>query len=232
MNDEMKVFGVGLQKTGTTTLKYALELLGYKVSGPNWKLLREVQKGNYNNISSLVFKYDAFQDEPWPHVYKYLDHHYSNSKFILTIRDEEKWIESISNFMSGRNLSHLEWVFGNSEPVGNENLYIKAFNDHNLAVKDYFKNDPSKFLIIDWEKEKDMARLAEFLEVTTPKTYITKKPLAVPQVLKGQYSQLAKIKKEVKKNLIHVSKKVSPKIYFQFYRNFKKWFLFNIKWRI
>ena len=39
-----KVFGIGLNKTGTSSLKLAMEHLGYRTSGSNKALLREVRR--------------------------------------------------------------------------------------------------------------------------------------------------------------------------------------------
>ncbi len=37
----------------------------------------------------LVAQYDAFQDNPWPIIYKGLDVKYPDSKFILMLRDPD-----------------------------------------------------------------------------------------------------------------------------------------------
>ena len=227
-----RVFGIGLQKTGTTTLKFALEVLGYKVGGPNWKLLHEVLHNNFQRVPKFITRYDAFQDEPWPRLYQYLDRNYPNSKFILTIRDEENWLKSVKNFFGEKKHAYREGVYGASSPIGNEDLYLEVYRKHNQSVKTYFADRPEKLLVINWNEEKDIARLAEFLEVPTPKTYMTKEPIAIPQVQKGHYSKMAKARKKVKRSLIKLSLRISPKIYKQFYTSFKKWFLFKIKYKL
>ena len=42
---DRKVFGIGMDKTGTTTLEACLEQLGYTVCGPDLELLRCVNRG-------------------------------------------------------------------------------------------------------------------------------------------------------------------------------------------
>ena len=65
-----KVFGIGFHKTATTSLKIALHTLGYNVTGPNGVNDPDIR----NNINAMVEKisqkFDAFQDNPWPIVFK------------------------------------------------------------------------------------------------------------------------------------------------------------------
>jgi hypothetical protein len=81
-----KVFCIGFHKTGTTSLNVALQTLGYQVTGPNGYNDPKIQKRVLALAHSLVKKYDAFQDNPWPIIYKEMDHAYPGSKFILTVR--------------------------------------------------------------------------------------------------------------------------------------------------
>jgi len=97
-----KVFGIGFHKTGTKTLKQALTILGYKVSGPNLELVDELSQNKYDAAFELVNRFDAFQDNPWPLLYKTLDENFEGSKFILTRRDDEKWIKSVVNYFEYR----------------------------------------------------------------------------------------------------------------------------------
>lgn len=93
----MKVFGIGLNKTGTTSLGACLERLGYRTKGCSKKLTRGLLlDGNYEDTNYTVENYDAFQDWPWPLIYQYLDKNWPGSKFVLTLRkDPEKWLKSL-----------------------------------------------------------------------------------------------------------------------------------------
>jgi hypothetical protein len=59
---DRKVFGIGMNKTGTTTLKACLEQLGYTVCGPDLELLRYVNRGELGSVFEFAENYDGFQD--------------------------------------------------------------------------------------------------------------------------------------------------------------------------
>jgi hypothetical protein len=76
------VWGIGLTRTGTTTLNAALSLLGYKAI--HWPTLHEI----------LHHEVEAATDESVAAVFRYLDVRYPGSRFVLTIRDVESWLRS------------------------------------------------------------------------------------------------------------------------------------------
>src|SRR4030095_11714834 len=75
-----KVFCIGFHKTGTTSLAFALQRLGYRVTGPNGVNDPDIAKNVYAMAYALVERYDAFQDNPWPIIYEDLDKRYPGSK--------------------------------------------------------------------------------------------------------------------------------------------------------
>ncbi len=81
-----KVFGIGLNKTGTKTLGACLVHFGYNhksVDAPAFELYK---KGDLNGLFEIIDKYDSFEDWPWPLIYKEIDEKFRDSKFILTTR--------------------------------------------------------------------------------------------------------------------------------------------------
>lgn len=149
-----KVFAIGFQKTGTSSLGKALEILGYRVGG-YWPFR---DYGNHQNLTyelllnrafELVEKYDAFQDTPWPILYQDLDRKYPNSKFILVIRDPDDWIRSVlKDFGHYPNAIH-ELIYGVPFPEGYESIWIEKYEKHNSDVKKYFKDRPSDLLVMN-----------------------------------------------------------------------------------
>lgn len=98
-----KVFCIGANKTGTTTLEHVLRSAGYQM--PNQaqqeKLtVEEMHRGNYKPLVSLCQEYEAFQDQPFSsqNLYAVLDAMFPGSKFILTVRDPGVWYESLKRF--------------------------------------------------------------------------------------------------------------------------------------
>lgn len=96
-----KVFCIGFQKTGTSSMGIALEILGYNVCGHVNVLGITDPNQREKIIESVLSKtsdYNAFEDNPWCFLYKKLDKLYPGSKFILTTRDSNKWIVSMQKY--------------------------------------------------------------------------------------------------------------------------------------
>lgn len=88
-----KVFGIGLSKTGTTSLAHALEILGYRTK--DYPGITRYQPGDVSSVDAgTVDAFDALTDTPIPSFYRELDEAYPGSKFILTVRDRERWLNS------------------------------------------------------------------------------------------------------------------------------------------
>lgn len=164
-----RVFGIGFHKTGTSSLAAALRLLGHRVTGPDrvWSI------SSYEEIVDVVDnrlqRYDAFQDNPYPIAYRYIDRNVSQGRYILTVRDEDEWIESVVNHFGGDSTPMREYIYGegNGDPAGNEELYVEKYRSHNKAVKEYFggRND---FLIMNIVEGDGWSKLCNFLEVPNP----------------------------------------------------------------
>ena len=153
-----KIFGIGFQKTGTKSLAAAFRQLGYKCCGGVGIHEQNLEENVYEMAFSMVEKYDSFQDNPWPILYKELDFKYPNSKFILTIRDKEDWIKSLVHHCGRRKAPITKWIYGKPNPLGNEELFVSRYERHNQEVIEYFQNRPDSLLIMDitkgdrWEK--------------------------------------------------------------------------------
>jgi hypothetical protein len=163
-----KVFGIGFHKTGTTSLAVALRTLGYRVTGPNGVDDPHIATNVHAMAYSLLERFDAFQDNPWPILFKELDARCPTSKFILTVRDTESWIKSqVEHF--GRGTTPMrEWIYGVGCPKGNEETYIKRFEAHNAEVREYFKDRPQDLLIFDLVHGEGWDKLCAFLGADVP----------------------------------------------------------------
>ena len=98
MNDrggKSKVFGLGLSRTGTTSLAKALNALGIRtVHYPyDEQTYSELTSGRYE--LTILRKYEAVVDISVAPFYPQLDKVYPGANFILTIRQEEEWLASI-----------------------------------------------------------------------------------------------------------------------------------------
>lgn len=165
-----KIICVGYQKTGTTSLRKALIDLGYKIEGNNHSLLIPILKGRFDVVLNFIDKVDAVADNPWPKIYKELDAAIPGCKFILTLREEESWFKSVSNHIGElRNPMH-EWLYGKGKgvPKYNKEDVLKVYRDHIAELKEYFKNRPNDFLILDFSKGDGWEKFCVFLNKPIP----------------------------------------------------------------
>ena len=96
----MKIFGIGLSRTGTTSLATALELLGFRsVHFPHDPATRQevvtfLTSGGDELRLSILDHCDALSDTPIAATFEALDRAYPDSRFILTVRERQSWLES------------------------------------------------------------------------------------------------------------------------------------------
>lgn len=163
-----KVFGIGFHKTATTSLAKALTHLGYRVTGPNGVDNPNIADEVYDIAFRLVNEFDAFQDNPWPLLYKELDQHWPGSKFVLTIRPTERWINSIVDHFGKNETPMREWIYGVGYPQGNEHVYVARYERHNREVADYFKQRRGDLLTLRITEGEGWEKLCPFLGKEIP----------------------------------------------------------------
>jgi hypothetical protein len=94
-----RVFGIGLNKTATTTLAEALSILGYDVlhwggTAAHDAVLAAFEAGE-PLVSRLDPRHDAFFDiGVLSRRFALLDAQYPGSRFLLTVRPLDDWIDS------------------------------------------------------------------------------------------------------------------------------------------
>jgi hypothetical protein len=163
-----KVFGIGFHKTGTHSLGSALEIVGYKVCGTKIYLVKDISAGNVAPALELAKEYDAFWDFPWPLIYKELDQKFPDSKFIITVRDEEDWLRSNRNHFGTGERESLQLIYGAGHPKGNEQIYLNRYRKHNADIFEYFKHRTSDLLVLNIVKGGGWKELCEFLDKDIP----------------------------------------------------------------
>ncbi len=153
--DDYKIFGIGLGKTGTTSLAHAMAMLGYK------------SKHGCKNEQQVI-EHDFLCDIPVAWQYPLFDYIYQNAKFILTIRDIDDWIKSSTDHVkpgktrhggekgSLNRLSHRFWCYGICH--FDEEIFRVAYRRHVEKAIEHFRGREDKLLILDlcggegWEK--------------------------------------------------------------------------------
>jgi len=153
-------------------MRDALQQLGYRVAGVYGrdKALGQLRRTYVQEGLALAREYDAVEDMPWPLIFRELDVAYPGSKFILTLRDTDRWYRSIAGHF-GANPYHLQQLtYGDDAPapVGHEARYREVFEAHNAAVQSYFAQRPGDLLVMELEKGDGWEKLGAFLGVPVP----------------------------------------------------------------
>jgi len=172
-----KIFGIGLPKSGTSSLHEALKLLGYRSKHfpDDMTTENEIRSANYK--LSILNRFDAIMDTPIPAIFAQLDNAWPGSKFILTIRPIDAWIESSRR--AGFNQAYARPKPGSTVDFYNSILYgCSVFNEerfrwvyesYHKLVYDYFTGTKSnQLLILDFSKEIGWEELCKFLGKTIP----------------------------------------------------------------
>jgi len=155
-----KVFGIGLSKTGTTSLAHALECLGYNTC--HW---RRNETGRILGWPEF-FYVDAATDISCSAHFESLYYTFKKSRFIYTIRDLKSWQRSITNHYKNvedpsdlrkrATEEHFErWDFHNliHTVQVRESLYAQygsweeAYRTFDRRVRQFFENKPGDRLL-------------------------------------------------------------------------------------
>lgn len=162
---KQKVFVIGFQKTGTTSLEHALQYLGYRVYGGDKNLLKFDTKDELKSyIQKTLESWDAVQDMPWPQVYRELYDLYPEAKFILTVRDTDKWIQSVIKYFASIRVPLHRKIYNVPCAEGYEGVYKTVYNKHNEDVLEFFK-DKNNFMVMEQGKNFNYDTLCRFLDI-------------------------------------------------------------------
>jgi hypothetical protein len=181
-----KVFGIGMSKTGTSTLGRCFEKLNLMPTCGYCQELKElVRAGRSVDPVNLKFEYDtsdpvideevlervfefadrfrSFKDSPWYMLFSHLDRQYPRSKFVLTLRESAQ-IQAMSDWWHNEN----EGRCSGSPPDEYVERQIRIYEAHNAAVRSYFRDRPDDLLVVSWEGGDGWLELCGFLGLPIP----------------------------------------------------------------
>jgi hypothetical protein len=99
---------------------------------------------------------------PWPLFYKELYVIYPDAKYILTIRDTNKWIRSVVTYFASIRIPLHKKIYGVPCAEGYEYRYKEVYEQTNKQILKFFKNKPN-FLIMEMGKNFNYETLCGFL---------------------------------------------------------------------
>jgi SAM-dependent methyltransferase len=154
-----KVFGVGLSKTGTVSLTTALAGLGFKAKHFPAAL----------DILRVAEAYDALTDSSLCQYLEILDRLYPGAKFVLTVREEERWLDSCRRHWAGRKPRTPGWEWNRRVVYGvleyNEVVFRRVYHEYNRRVLDYFDGRDDKLLVLNIAGGEGYEQLCPFLNL-------------------------------------------------------------------
>lgn len=181
----LKVIGAGFGRTGTMSLKAALEQLGFNPcyhmvecfpKGPaHWDKWTAARNGN-PDWDGIFEGFEATVDFPACTSYRELADYYPEARVVLSVRDPEAWFKSTQDTIFSP--AWTEWLrtseagpymaatinnYFDDRMHDREHL-IKRFNEHVEDVKASIA--PERLLV--FEAKDGWEPLCEFLEVPVP----------------------------------------------------------------
>jgi hypothetical protein len=177
-----RIFGIGMHKTATTSLCHALRALGLDAAhwtSAHWAKAIWEEMGAQGRSPTLERSY-AVCDLPIPLLFRELDQAYPGSKFILTVRNEDEWVESVRVHWSDRNPFRGQWDGDPFTHRVHRELYGRIrfdeatmrerYRRHNAEVLEHFKGRPQDLLVMDMSRGAGWYELCGFLRKPIPDT--------------------------------------------------------------
>jgi hypothetical protein len=174
-----KVFGLGLSKTGTSSLTEALNRLGVRSIHYPHDVQTHEQLRNGDYRLRILDEYQGVTDITVAPYFAQLDRTWPGSKFILTVREKESWLRSAE--LHWRLLLEvwdrdpqfrrftefiLASVYGT---VGfNRERMSYVYDAHVRNVTRYFQNRPDDLLVLDICAGNGWDALCRFLGLVAP----------------------------------------------------------------
>jgi hypothetical protein len=187
----LDIIGAGFGRTGTLSLKLALEQLGF---APCYHMVEVFGRPEHNAVwegaaegkptdwKSFLAPYRAGVDWPICYFWRELAGIFPDAKFILTERDPESWYKSISQTIIASMTRHREsddpvrqkqarmgQLIVGEKTFGNrydKDHVIAVYKRHNQDVKDTL---PASRLLV-YDTPQGWGPLCEFLGVPIPAT--------------------------------------------------------------
>lgn len=184
----LDVIGAGFGRTGTLSLKLALERLGFGpchhmrelVDDPEQVALwARVARGETTDWDEIYRGYRSTVDWPGARYWRELTAHFPRAKVILTVRDPQRWYESVEGSIyrgvtmpvqdpavaAMRDVvQRLVWDGEFGGRFADVDHAIEVFDDHNDAVRREIPADR----LLEFEVREGWGPLCAFLGVPVP----------------------------------------------------------------
>ena len=193
----LQVIGAGFGRTGTTSLKAALEQLGFskchhmdevltsRAQTDFWWALAEHGADTANRGWDEIFEgFQASCDWPSCTYWEELHRHYPEAKIILTVRDEQRWYDSCWRTIYAASFLVPTWISRMIPPLDRMSRMVIAsvwdgvfhgrFEDRERAIEiyrahvAYVKATAAPDKLLVFEARQGWEPLCQFLGVPVP----------------------------------------------------------------
>jgi hypothetical protein len=170
-----KIFGIGLSRTGTSSLAKALKVLGIRTKHypADNTTFAELRGGDFR--LSILERRQALVDISIAPYYAQLDELYPGSKFILTVRDIDAWLRSVRTLFEvwrdsdpHREFTDFIWAVVYGTHTFNEGRFRYVYETHVRNVQEFFSARPGDLLIMDIAAGDGWGALCRFLGRSVP----------------------------------------------------------------
>lgn len=185
------IVGAGFGRTGTFSLKLALEQLGFGPSYHMFELFNHhpdhihdwdaAHQGRQVDWDALYAGYHATVDWPSCNLWKVLAEYYPDSKIIINIRDPESWHKSVLNTIYPASIRSIESTDPALKAIGEwlfrviwDGVFDGRITDRSHATRIYnqhvdnvLNNTPSDRLLV-FEGTQTWEPLCKFLGCPVP----------------------------------------------------------------
>jgi hypothetical protein len=170
--DRPRIFGVGLNKTGTSSFDKALKILGFESLHDGGSEVHDAVKQAIDDgtplLSNLDQKFDAFSDIGLlSRRFRVLDSQYPGSRFVLTTRPFDAWLDSRTRHVE-RNIALKEaGEYDSTFLVIDEDKWTEEWEVHMERVHTYFAGR-ADLLEVDFTNNPEWGPLCRFLCLDEP----------------------------------------------------------------
>jgi hypothetical protein len=187
----LKVIGAGLGRTGTTSLKAALEQVGFGPCHHMLELFRdetETLTRKWENVAlnglrdwdDIFVGFASSVDWPASAYWRELAGHYPDAKVILTVRDPNQWFESMQATIFGERIQERttrDTPWGRmSRKIINQDTFGGRIDDRAHVIAVYRRHNEAvraalpKERVLVYEVSEGWEPLCTFLGLPAPKT--------------------------------------------------------------
>ena len=172
MREFNRIFGIGLGKTGTTSLHHALNHIGIPSIHHPRKFephKAEMLRGDFRSVGRWFRERRAFLDHPFfmPEMIPVLEERWPGSLFIYTMRDPYERAVSYARH-AYRNRGDPDFTGNMDQPNFKAQFYLAV--THADFVFDFFKTRRNRFLALNIIRGDGWGILCRFLGVPVPDT--------------------------------------------------------------